>query len=130
MIRKKIITIFFALCVILSMVSCTGGRRKNSSSSSSMSDSSLVLDSIETEKTSKKTDESSEKQTKRKTDNSNSSTKDEKNDYVLNTSTMKYHSPNCSSVKDISSGNRKDVHTTSDDLKAQGYSPCGRCNPR
>ena len=60
----------------------------------------------------------------------NTTTNDNKYDYVLNTSTMKYHSPKCSSVKDIEPQNRKDVHTTSDDLKAQGYEPCGRCNPR
>lgn len=60
----------------------------------------------------------------------NTTINDNKYDYVLNTSTMKYHSPNCSSVGDIQPQNRKDVHTTSDDLKAQGYEPCGRCNPR
>lgn len=60
----------------------------------------------------------------------NTTTNDSKYDYVLNTSTMKFHSPSCSSVGDIQPQNRKDVHTTSDDLKAQGYEPCGRCNPR
>lgn len=60
----------------------------------------------------------------------NTTTNDSKYDYVLNTSTMKYHSLKCSSVSDIEPQNRKDVHTTSDDLKAQGYEPCGRCNPR
>ena len=60
----------------------------------------------------------------------NTITNDNKYDYVLNTSTMKFHSPSCSSVGDIQPQNRKDVHTTSNNLKAQGYEPCGRCKPR
>lgn len=69
-------------------------------------------------------------QTDTTTTTKNTTTNDSKYDYVLNTSTMKYHSPKCSSVGDIEPQNRQDVHTTSDDLKAQGYEPCGRCNPR
>lgn len=69
-------------------------------------------------------------QTETTTTTKNTTTNDSKYDYVLNTSTMKFHSPSCSSVGDIQPQNRKDVHTTSDDLKAQGYEPCGRCKPR
>lgn len=50
-------------------------------------------------------------------------------DYVLNTNTMKFHYPTCSSVKDIKDNNRKDVHMTRDDVIAMGYQPCGRCKP-
>ena len=68
--------------------------------------------------------------TENTTTTKNTTTNDNKYDYVLNTSTMKFHSPSCSSVGDIQPQNRKDVHTTSNNLKAQGYEPCGRCNPR
>lgn len=49
--------------------------------------------------------------------------------YVLNTNTKKFHYPTCSSVGDMSSKNRKDVNASRDDIIAQGYSPCKRCNP-
>lgn len=50
-------------------------------------------------------------------------------DYVLNTSSMKFHVPSCSSVKDMKDYNRKDVHATRDSVGAQGYAPCGKCKP-
>ena len=50
-------------------------------------------------------------------------------DWVLNTNTLKFHKPSCSSVKDIKDANRRDVHMTRDDVIAQGYQPCGKCNP-
>lgn len=50
-------------------------------------------------------------------------------DYVLNTNTMKFHNPHCSSVGKMSEKNRQDVHATRDDIIAQGYSPCGNCKP-
>lgn len=49
--------------------------------------------------------------------------------YVLNTNTLKFHKPSCSSVKDIKEANRKDVTMSRDDIIAQGYQPCKKCNP-
>lgn len=49
--------------------------------------------------------------------------------YVLNTSTMKFHSPACSDVKKIAPHNYSTFDGTRDDIISQGYSPCGRCNP-
>ena len=49
--------------------------------------------------------------------------------YVLNNHTMKFHRPDCSSVKEISLKNREDVITTREELISQGYCPCKRCNP-
>lgn len=51
-------------------------------------------------------------------------------DYVLNTGTMKFHYPSCSSVSKIKSGNRGDYTGSADDIMARGYSPCKKCNPR
>lgn len=50
-------------------------------------------------------------------------------EYVLNTNSMKFHYPDCSSVSDMSPKNREDYTGTREDLIAQGYSPCGACNP-
>ncbi|MCD7749543.1 MAG: DNA/RNA non-specific endonuclease [Oscillospiraceae bacterium] len=50
-------------------------------------------------------------------------------DYVLNTRSMKFHLPNCPSVEEISPGNRQDYTGSRETLLAQGYTPCGRCNP-
>lgn len=49
-------------------------------------------------------------------------------DYVLNTHTMKFHYPRCSSVKDILPENRKDFHGQHDQVIAMGYKPCKRCH--
>ena len=49
--------------------------------------------------------------------------------YVLNTNTHRFHKPDCSSVQDMKAKNRRDFTGTRDDLLAQGYKPCGRCNP-
>ena len=49
--------------------------------------------------------------------------------YVLNTNTMKYHTPDCSRVSDMKINNRKDYIGTAAELQQQGYEPCGRCHP-
>lgn len=49
--------------------------------------------------------------------------------YVLNTNTMKFHYPSCSSAQKISSKNRKDYTGSREDLISQGYDPCGNCHP-
>lgn len=50
-------------------------------------------------------------------------------EYVLNTNTMKFHYPDCHSVKQMNDKNRQDVEATRDELIARGYEPCGNCNP-
>ena len=49
--------------------------------------------------------------------------------YVLNNNTMKFHRPGCSSVKKISEKNYGESSLSRDELIAQGYSPCGNCDP-
>ena len=49
--------------------------------------------------------------------------------YILNTNSMKFHLPTCSSVEDISESNKETYSGNRDDLIDQGYEPCGRCNP-
>jgi hypothetical protein len=50
-------------------------------------------------------------------------------DYVVNTNTGKFHNPRCYTINSMSASNRWDVHTTRDQLIAQGYSPCQVCCP-
>ena len=50
-------------------------------------------------------------------------------DYVLNKNTKKFHYPWCSSADDIKKKNRKDFTGTREEVVAQGYDPCKRCNP-
>ena len=47
--------------------------------------------------------------------------------YVLNTSRMKIHHPNCRSVKKIAPQNYATSSSSLDDLISQGYSTCGIC---
>lgn len=49
--------------------------------------------------------------------------------YILNTDSAKFHYPNCHNAKDISPENRREYTGTRDELIAQGYSPCGNCDP-
>lgn len=49
--------------------------------------------------------------------------------YVLNTNSMKFHAPSCSSVSKMSEKNRRDYTGTRDELLSMGYDPCGSCNP-
>jgi DNA-entry nuclease len=49
--------------------------------------------------------------------------------YVLNTSSKKFHYPDCGSVKQMSDKNRAESNLTRDELMAQGYEPCGNCHP-
>lgn len=53
----------------------------------------------------------------------------EEADYVLNTSSKKFHLPDCSGVASMSESNRQDYTGSREELIAQGYSPCGICNP-
>lgn len=49
--------------------------------------------------------------------------------YVLNTSSKKFHLPECSSVESIQEQNKQTVTCDRQDLIDQGYEPCGRCDP-
>ena len=49
--------------------------------------------------------------------------------YILNTGTKKFHYPHCSSVDQMNEENKAEYTGNREDIIAQGYSPCGRCNP-
>ncbi len=59
----------------------------------------------------------------------NQPTNPRKPDYVLNTSTKKFHFSHCSAVDRIAAENRLDFAGSRDTLQQQGYSPCGICDP-
>lgn len=49
--------------------------------------------------------------------------------YVLNTSTKKFHYPSCNDVKKIKRENYETSNKSRDSIVSSGYSPCGHCNP-
>ena len=49
--------------------------------------------------------------------------------YVLNNNTHKFHYPGCASAKKISPANREDCNASRDEIIANGYVPCKKCNP-
>ena len=49
--------------------------------------------------------------------------------FVLNTSTRKFHRPDCSNAAKILDKNREEYTGTRSELEEMGYSPCGSCNP-
>lgn len=55
---------------------------------------------------------------------------DEKTEnYILNTSSKKFHKPSCSGANTISEKNKSEYTGTRSMLILQGYEPCGNCNP-
>ena len=49
--------------------------------------------------------------------------------YVLNTNTMKFHYPSCSSVDQMKEKNKEIYTGNREDVINMGYVPCKRCNP-
>lgn len=49
--------------------------------------------------------------------------------WILNTSTKKVHTERCSSVSDIKEKNKAESDLSPDELKAKGYTACGKCKP-
>lgn len=54
---------------------------------------------------------------------------EEKKTYVLNTSNGKFHLPSCDAVGMMKEKNRRTVEKKRSEIIAEGYSPCGSCNP-
>jgi len=50
-------------------------------------------------------------------------------EYVLNVNTKKFHKPTCSAAKQMKEENKQEYSGSRDDLIAQGYEPCKKCNP-
>ena len=49
--------------------------------------------------------------------------------YIFNTSSKKFHDPDCSGAASIKEENRETYTGSRQDLIAQGYAPCGQCDP-
>ena len=50
-------------------------------------------------------------------------------EYILNTSSHKFHLPDCPTVDTMSEKNKETYHGSRDDLIEQGYEPCQSCKP-
>lgn len=72
---------------------------------------------------------STEPTTEPNTESTTEPTNDISQDYVLNTSSMKFHYPSCGSADDIKEDNREEYHGTREELISKGYKPCGKCHP-
>ena len=53
----------------------------------------------------------------------------EEQTYILNKNTHKFHLPDCSGAADIKEKNREEFNGTREEVLAQGYEPCARCDP-
>ena len=49
--------------------------------------------------------------------------------YILNTNSHKFHYPDCAGVANMSDANKETYTGSREDLIAQGYEPCGQCDP-
>ena len=50
-------------------------------------------------------------------------------EYILNTNTKKFHYPSCVSVGQMKESNKQAYTGSRDEVIAQGYVPCKKCNP-
>lgn len=57
------------------------------------------------------------------------STDSEKQEFIVNTATRKFHKADCSEVKNIKSQNKKAYTGYKENLINNGYTPCKKCNP-
>lgn len=62
-------------------------------------------------------------------DRSASSEDAEAREYVLNTSSKRFHLTECESIADMAPDNRVYVTESRDELIREGYKPCGNCQP-
>lgn len=60
---------------------------------------------------------------------STSDNDDEKQTFIVNTSTRKFHKETCSDAKSIKTENKKTYTGYRDSLINNGYSPCSKCKP-
>lgn len=61
---------------------------------------------------------------------SDSTSEDDKTtEYVLNTSSKKFHKPDCGGVKSMNEQNKKTTSKSRQQLIDEGYTPCGTCKP-
>lgn len=49
--------------------------------------------------------------------------------YMANTNTHKFHTIDCSDIDKMNEENKEVMAATYEEMIAQGYSPCGHCNP-
>ena len=49
--------------------------------------------------------------------------------YILNTSSKKFHKPTCSNGINTSEKNKQETTKTREEVVADGYQPCGNCDP-
>lgn len=52
-----------------------------------------------------------------------------RNNYIVNISTKKFHKEDCEALKNTKSKNKKSYYGFRENLISNGYSPCGQCNP-
>ena len=53
----------------------------------------------------------------------------EERSWILNTSSKKFHDPDCANAQSISDKNREKITCTREELIYRGYEPCGICKP-
>lgn len=67
--------------------------------------------------------------TKKKEKTTKKTISSNKTEYILNMNSYKFHYPSCYSVDQMSESNKGYYEGSREDLIAEGYDPCGNCNP-
>jgi hypothetical protein len=62
-------------------------------------------------------------------DNNSNADAEYDGEYILNTSSKKFHHPDCSAADNISEQNKATSNKSREELLDEGYLPCGYCDP-
>ena len=74
-------------------------------------------------------DQSSGTQADSDADGNTGGDRSEEGTYILNTGSMKFHAPDCAGAASIKEENRQTYTGSRETLIAEGYAPCGQCEP-
>lgn len=92
--------------------------------------SSQTCASIQTNENSNSEKEQTQSQSENETYNSKSTNENTKSyTYIANNHTLKFHRPNCRSVKQMNDENKIYLNCTRADAINRGYEPCKHCEP-
>lgn len=53
----------------------------------------------------------------------------DENHYIVNRKSGKFHYPSCNGVQSMNQNNKIDFYGTREEAIAEGYTPCGMCDP-
>ena len=123
---KQILSMIICISMIFMLCSCSNKADPQPTNETSSQTSA----SIQTNENSNSEKEQTQSQSENETYNSKSTNENTKSyTYIANNHTLKFHRPNCRSVKQMNDENKIYLNCTRADVINRGYEPCKHCEP-